>query len=148
VYRIFGGLFMLVGALQLILCLDNSAQGIAAASWPTTSGVIRSSYVREVTGGGGSGYIPSVTYSYMAGSESFLGTRIWLMEFSELPDDARRTVDNFPVGSAVKVYFDPKRPNQSLLRPGLSTFSWMWLGLSFTALLVGGGSLYFGMRRS
>ena len=133
-----GSLFCLVGSLQLVWCVVDSARAVAAARWPTTTGTVASSYVREVHGGrGGTGYIPTVTYTYEVRDASYTGHRIWFTEFSALRDEATMTVGNFPVGSRVTVFFDSSDPRQSVLWPGLSWYSGAWFGLGCLGFIVG-----------
>jgi hypothetical protein len=142
---VLGVLFCLVGLLQVAWCVVDSTRAIAARRWPTTIGTVDSSYVREVHGGrGGTGYMPAVTYTYQVDHTSYSGNRIWLTDFSAPRDEVIRTVDNFPVGSRVTVYFDYSDPRQSLLRPGLSWYSYAWLGLGCLALTVGVGLMLAG----
>jgi hypothetical protein len=149
---VLGALFGSVGLLQLGYCLVESGRAIASASWPTADGTVQSSYVREVTGtriapppgwSGRTGHIPTVTYRYSVQGATYTGTRIWFTEFSAMPDEVRMTVAEFPVGTHVRVHFDAGDPQQSLLRPGLSEYSFLWLGLACLAIVVGAGLIWW-----
>ena len=152
---VFGALFALVGLLQLGFCLVESGRAIASASWPITDGTIQSSYVREVPGGrvapppgwsGRSGHVPTVTYTYSVHGATYTGTRIWFTEFSAMPGEARMTTAEFPVGSSVRVHFNAGDPQQSLLKPGLSAFSYLWFGLACIATIVGAGLIWWDLK--
>ena len=143
IYRGFGVCFVVVGMLQLVLCLLESSRALAANGWPTTKGVVQSSEVALVKGGKGDGHVPAVTYAYSVSGVSYVGDRIHFRDVSEMPEQAERAVASFPVGAEVAVHFDPDEPSKSLLRPGLYSYSFTWLGLSLAAIVVGSGIVYF-----
>jgi hypothetical protein len=141
---LIGPLLAIVGVLQLIWCVVDSGRSLASGRWPTARGTIESSEVQATRSGGGTAYTPKVVYAYEVRGAHFHGTRIWRTEFSPPPDQAQRIVSEFPVGSRVQVYFDPSAPDQSLLRPGLNWFSYVWFGLSCLSVLVGIGAFVVG----
>jgi len=143
VYRAIGVFFVVVGLLQLAKCLVESSSAIAATDWPTVAGTVKSSGVRLVKGGKGDGHVPAVTYTYEVNGVSYQGKRIHFRDVSEMPEQAEKTVSSYPVGATVQVHFDPDEPSESLLRPGLYRYSFIWLALSVGGLLIGSAMIYF-----
>ena len=135
--RILGYLFAAIGALQLLACVADSASAIAARSWPTTTGTVQSSHVQVVTSGGRTSVWPTVKYGYEVGGKSYVGTKILLTEYATYSAEAAETVSQFLVGANVQVYFRATDPNTSVLRPGLTWFSFAWFAMSCMGLLVG-----------
>lgn len=60
---------------------------------------------------------PELCYEYTVNGQTHRGTRI---SFAPVTAMSPEWVDRFPDGSAVRVYFDPKNPKQSVLIPGRS----------------------------
>jgi Protein of unknown function (DUF3592) len=145
-YLSLGGLlgagFLLVGSLQLIYWVTESSRALLTETWHTTTGTIQDSFVRKEVNGRRVAYYPDIRYSYEVDGAQFVGSRIWLTKFATTAGDAQRTVQGFPKASRALVYFDKGDPKQSLLRPGLSSYSYIWLGLCGLALLVGAWLLW------
>jgi len=138
VNRTLGVLFAIVGLLQLGWCLLNSFHALSTGHWPIASGVVKTSVVQVTKSGSKTSYWPRISYEYSVDGSTFSNSRIWYFDFADLPDRAKQIVDSHPVGTRVKVYYDATHPDQSLLIPGLSWYSYAWLGLSLSAILIGG----------
>jgi hypothetical protein len=147
--RILGAILVLIGAVNVPWSIAASAEAVASARWPTTAGIIQSSAVKAASAGGrgGTTYVPTVAYTYEVDGSRLVGTRIWHMEFGFLSADAREIAETLAPGSNVTVHFNPKRPNVSLLRPGLTRYSVGWILVSFFALLLGLVFFFKGGRR-
>ena len=144
---LLGGLFVLAGVVQLAWCTVVSSQALMAIRWPTTPGTIQSSKVVTVEGGRSVGHMPTVSYTYQVSGVSYEGHRIYMLDSSEFPAQARNTVAEFPVGSTVAVHFNTRDPALALLRPGLYWYSFVWLGLSCTGILVGAFMVRTSLRK-
>jgi Protein of unknown function (DUF3592) len=137
--RILGAILVLIGSINVPWSIVASAEAVASARWPTTAGIIQSSAVQAVSAGGrgGTTYVPTVAYTYEVNGRRLVGTRIWHVKLGFLSVDAREIAETFTPGSNVIVHFNPKRPNVSLLRPGLTRYSVGWILLSCCTLLLG-----------
>jgi len=89
----------------------------AARNWASTTGKIVTSRV-EVTGGDRTTVSPHIVFKYEAYGRAYTGSQIkagdvyWASYTSRASYD---TVDKYPVGSDVTVYYDPENPQQSAL---------------------------------
>ena len=82
------------------------------APWPQTSGTVISSTVQVSARAGLRDEHPLVFYAYQVAGVVYQGTRI-RRSGNGLP--AASTVDRYPAGSAVVVYYDPTNPGLSAL---------------------------------
>lgn len=139
--RIFGGLLLVVGSVQLLWCMRNTFQAVLATRWPTVQGTIESSRVEEqavhISGGHGTAYIPKVSYTYQVAGLHYSGHRIYFTDGNALPFQAQKIMEEFPAGAIVTVHIDPSDPASSLLQLGLYTTDFSGLGLASSAIILG-----------
>lgn len=89
----------------------------AAQSWLTTQGQIVLSRV-EVSGGDTTTVHPRVVYQYQVGAQTYqsevirAGSQFFKLTTSRQAYD---TVDRYPVGAAVTVYYNPANPAEAAL---------------------------------
>jgi hypothetical protein len=115
--------------------------GRASTAWPRAEATVLSSEVAVVGLGnrGGSGYnlegAAYIRYTYDVRGEQYRGDRLrfgpswwWL---------ARREANQFREGDLVSVAYDPKKPELSVLRPGLTWSIAFCLPASFGLLALG-----------
>lgn len=120
---VVGGL-MLVGGYFLTYRVGKPIRDKAAASiaWPATDGRITGSKVERVKRGGEgkATYTADITYEYALDGRTFEGDRVWFGDDYSASDASafRAAVGRYPVGSAVKVHYDPAEPAESVLEPG------------------------------
>ncbi len=103
---------ILVGRLSIRRAAESEA-------WPAVEGVVIESTVaarRE----GRQLYRPMVRYRYEVGGERYEGSRIqWAASAGYRKyTRARRVLDGYRSGHAIKVHYDPKRPGVAVLKPG------------------------------
>jgi hypothetical protein len=131
---------VLVGIAVLIFSSDS-----ATTSWPTADGVVTSSRLETntVQTKDQAGYlryresrVPKVSYHYTVDGRQLEGSRITREPRADDHGDA--VVAQYPVGKAVKVYYDPKDPASSVLERKTSIG-----GVIFAA--IGGFFLLFGV---
>ena len=133
---IFGGgtVFAIIGSVVIsILCTivpiagvgwlvytrwkKASALRLASQTWASTTGTVIKSRV-EVSGGESTTVMPRVVFEYRVGAHQFQGDQIragdrhWAVSSSK---DAYDTIDRYPVGAAVRVYYNPLNPAESAL---------------------------------
>lgn len=138
---IFGGAFMIVGGVVLVLGIRNSVHGIASASWPTTTGVVESSYVNDYTDSDGDTmYEAIVMYTYVAEDHNYTADKVRFGEVnSSSSRPAYRTVEKYPVGTQVTVSYDPDDPGTAVLEPGFKAGNFLLLGIGGLFTLIGLG---------
>lgn len=117
-------LVALIGAVGLFLSGRDLLRGRSSASWPTTQGEvvfaqIESHMSTDSDGDSSMTYGAKIVYNYQVGGQQFTGDRHRFSQAST--SSARRaqeTVNRYPVGSMVTVYYDPNNPQLSVLEPG------------------------------
>jgi hypothetical protein len=90
----------------------------AAQAWPSTTGTVLSSSVQVRRIGRSRQEIPAVIYQYEVGGRAYQGHVVRAgSQFGEIriAGEARRTVDRYPPGASVTVYYNPGNPQESAL---------------------------------
>jgi len=110
----------------------------ASIDWPTADGRITRSELERFRERGQTMYSADVAYEYALDGKTFGGNRVWFGDDARSSDPTawRRAVERYPVGSGVKVHYDPDDPQESVLEPGLTWAGSViyFLGLGFLAL--------------
>jgi hypothetical protein len=89
----------------------------ASQTWPTTAGLVLKSRV-EVSGGNYTSVSPHVLYEYDVDGRTYQSAQIragdrYMRSSSER--EAYDTVDRYPEGAVVTVYYNPTNPSESAL---------------------------------
>lgn len=142
--------FVAIGAFLLYRGFRNRSQGAAMQEWPATTGVIRESTVREIAGEGDEGWdhVPYIRYEYEVNGRPYVGSSLaaGLMNTGAGEEAARQFVRDYPVGSTVTVWYNPRDPRQSAIekRVGASGAS-IVIGSVLLILSVGMVCLFFAL---
>jgi hypothetical protein len=118
----------------------SAVHQLRALAWPDAPGEIVTSKVVESAGGEGKSYHADISYRYRAGGVERTGNTQDLGSISFGSQDARQTVARFPAGKTVRVFYNPRNPDSSILVRGLSVghfFLAMFL-IPFNLIMVGG----------
>ena len=86
-------------------------------AWPTTTGKVLKSRV-EVSGGDHASVNPRVVYEYEVRGQTFQNDQVRAGDkFMRVSSsrDAYDTVDRYPVGARISVYYNPANPVESAL---------------------------------
>jgi hypothetical protein len=137
-----GLIFVLIGVLLFFFVTQQWIRAYASLDWQTTQGKVTTSkaipcsrrYHRF-------GSQASIVYKYSVHGASYSSNNI-TFAFDSLTrscGNAEKVITQYPLGKSVVVYYDPKNPEQSVLRPGGTSF----LGIGFSLL-----SLIFGINLS
>jgi hypothetical protein len=121
----------LVGAL---------AQQFCALTFPTTEGRITQSGVQsESTPSRETSYRLALGYEYEVNGQQYTGTRYCSTELDANARAWHGVAAEFPVGAAVRVYYNPDDPADALLHPGLTGFhlGMIWFLTPFNAVMIG-----------
>ena len=117
------GLAFAVMAIAVILhALWNILTALESRKWPAAAGVILSSRVEEKVD---AQYIYTravVSYRFNVGGEELVGRRACFgdVNSSTMKFLARRIVDRYRAGQAVTVRYNPTKPQECVLEPGVS----------------------------
>lgn len=129
-----------------VLGLSRFITDRRSRNWPTASGTVTATGVDKEMGQKSSGatktiYVPGIQYEYTVDGTDRVSTRYALVG-GEPTFDSRDAAEswieeNHPLDSAVTVYYDPDKPDRTVLVPGASkSLMSLLVGLAFTAMGV------------
>ena len=122
-----------IGIVIAVFTVRMQRLAEASRSWPTAEGTVVASEV-VVTRGKGKTYTAQVRYSYQVGGAPYGSDRIQFGSSGTDQKVANATVADHPVGKRVKVYYNPGKPAQAVLVPGV-TGKWLTFVLWFCAVM-------------
>jgi hypothetical protein len=109
-----------------------------SVKWPKVPGTVGESRVERQWAGTKVEYLPHVLYRYSVANQGYTGTRIRLNEIrSTQQHDAEAVVAQFPVGSAVTVFYNPRSPGDSTLEPGVTWRAYAMLVMPAFMVVLG-----------
>ena len=128
----FGGIFMIVIGAGLALILSRTLLADAADSetWPSVTGTVVTSEVETNRSGDGNSYSARIIYDYTVDGETYRAGKVTVMDGSSSRSaPARDLVEQYPVGSAVEVFYNPDVPEDAILQPGATgVLRWLYRG--------------------
>jgi hypothetical protein len=120
----------------------------ASGSWPSVEGTVVTSEVeqsRDTTSKSRNKYkySPNIVFEYEVGDYVYSSDRVeFVTTTSKSPNDIREITARYPVGSGVAVFYDPADPGNSVLTPGVSWKSYIFLAMGAIFALVGVVALF------
>jgi hypothetical protein len=149
---ILGGLVCIVAAFVVFAFVTYLGWDCRrVASFASTMGKIREKNVGSKTSGNGRVYFPVLVYVYKVGEIEHAGSNYAYFGVSGSESWAKTIVDQTEVGSACKVYYNPKKPLESTLNPQPNTFMIVvglgLLGLALAVVVAGIQQIVIGMYR-
>jgi hypothetical protein len=95
-------------------------RGTETKAWPAVEGVVLDSAIAADRDEGLQRFRPVVRYRYEVAGQRYEGSRIqWAArEGFRKYTRARRMLDRYRAGTAIKVHYDPSRPGMAVLQPG------------------------------
>lgn len=128
-YYFFGVLLSFAALLMAAFFVAVLRKRAAVGAWsPAHATVVESAAVWGITGSGGrtaGTWLPRFTYQYEVGGRLYTGKRIAFYRRCT-GSRAQALVARHPVGSRVQVFYDPARPEESVLERDLRG-SWVLL---------------------
>ncbi len=125
-----GAIFVLVGLLLCVVWFMLRKKAQASLQWPSSRGrVISSDLNRRQDSDGNQTEEAHIVYEYLVGGATFQGKRIAFGGSGA--GGARKSVERYPAGATVDVYYDPAKPSSAVLERSAG-------GSTFVLLLVGG----------
>lgn len=108
--------------------------------WETATATIVSSRVNKIDEyfDSGAGYEPKISYKYTVGVKEYISERVHPTEgwMSSVSFFAERMVNKYPEGKAVRIFYDPARPDQSFLERAMLFPSLAFIFMGVLALFV------------
>lgn len=124
-YCWFLAMFLAVGLFLLGIGVQVWMKGESMKTWSSMTGKVVSSTVKGYHDGGieeripgvnrKTSYGPDVAYEYEVGGKVFQSRKISLVSEGSRLEDAQRVVQRYPAGSKVRVYVNPRNPEEAIL---------------------------------
>lgn len=134
---LFLALFLIVGVLITIWGWRTLQNARVSESWPTVSGEVTRSAIREEYDEDGTVYYADVVYEYVAADKRYSNDRV---SFGEYGSSNRRhaieIVERYPSGRIVTVAYDPDDPGTAVLEPGVTWSSYLILGIGLLFSII------------
>ncbi len=129
-YVVFIGI---LGIVALVMTYD----ALEERFWDTTEGRVVETYIEQRPTRGVDKYAPFVVYAYTANGKTYQSNLITHGEIPLLNDrDAQKAIAKYPVGSTVKVHYNPDNPAEATLALSSGSsmfFVWILLALAILA---------------
>lgn len=143
---LFPLVFAGVGLILLAVGGYQIYRGQQSTQWPTVLGVITISELgkhvdRDTdTRATSTTYRADITYDYVVDDVVYVNGNVYFgsMQSSD-PTAARMLLKRYPVEKRVTVYYNPARPQQAVLEPGISATAWILPAIGLIFATVGTG---------
>lgn len=149
--RILPWFILLMGGIAMYIGIDSMLNALQSKDWLSVEGKIVESGIRTETSSSSDSsrrsnttYHANIIYEYLANGESFTGKRVSYGEYGrENETHAAGISKRYPQGEMVVVYYDPQKPSESVLEPGLHGIPWFFFALGIPIMIFGFGLVYF-----
>jgi len=115
--------FVITGAVILFFGVRQIQQATASQSWPSVMGVVTVSELGKHTGddrNDSTTYSADISYDYLVDDVSYINSAIQFGQVSSSdPAVARTVLQRYEVGQTVAVYYNPAKPAQAVMEPGM-----------------------------
>jgi hypothetical protein len=130
-------LFISLSLAWLVFGAIGFTKAVTSYKWPTTDGTVVSAQVVRPTGKS-TKYIAEIGYSYQVGGKEYVSKKFKATSARGTSGWAKQVVEQHPVGSMVSVHYNPNKPQDAVLEPGLQSDNyWMTVApLLIIALLA------------
>lgn len=144
---LLGIVFLAAGVALAAWGFMNLSTAMHSKSWPTADGKITSSTVvkkvERYTDSDGRRktrtiYKPQVRYDYALGGRSFIGSRITMADSGSGSESrAQKISKRYPAGSICTVYYNPDKPEEAVLKAGITFATLMFPGFGILFAVIG-----------
>lgn len=107
--------------------------------WPSVEGVIEQSLLSSDE----NDILPKIVFGYRVGEHRYRQDLALPAAGGVTPDFAEGYIKKYPQGAKVQVHYNPDRPEQATLEPGLGRDDWLVFVTGLLATICGGGFLLF-----
>ncbi len=152
-----GGLFLVFAGLGVWLILryqKNKEKAHQSRNWPKTTGRVIESRIAEhesedEDGHVTSTYSPVVRYEYQANGVAYAGNQVAVGSSAIAISNRKKvqqTIDQYPPGKAVAVYYNPQNPAEAVLETRLAgkaelVLGIILIGVGLSIVCLGGGGI-------
>ena len=121
--------FLVLGLGFTTISIFNIVHGAQSSNWPITEGKVLSFWIpssRAINHG------LRVKREYEVGNKKYISSRV---SFTRNYGSMEHAYKNYPIGSRVRVHYNPNSPEQAVLEPGVTwhIFPYLFLGILFLA---------------
>lgn len=111
----------------------------ASETWPTTNGVVKESSVSRKKNKDSTTFAPEICYEYRVHGQKHFSSKMGIGGTTSYSSSAKAhsIANEYPVGSQVKVTYDPQNPGYGVLNPGLKANSYLPVVFGIVFLLIG-----------
>ncbi|MEM8872789.1 MAG: DUF3592 domain-containing protein [Planctomycetota bacterium] len=130
-----GCLFLLLTPIGAWGAWSAFTSAHASSSWPSVDGTIIRSTVHGVGEGRDKAFIE---YRYAVDDHTHTSNRIKFGSIAGNSETAQQAIaDKYPIGTTVKVHYDPDMPTNAVLKPGVGAGTWFYLAIPFVLPALG-----------
>lgn len=112
-------LFVVGGIFSIAPSLRNIRLARASLAWPTAPGRVTATEIQEYYNSSGRNCTPCIAFEYEVGGRILQGDAL---RIGVTPSGsnlyAQSVTEKYPVGTAVRVAYDPADPSRAVLEPG------------------------------
>ena len=133
-------LFLLVGLAVIGWGWSIIAAARRTERWPQVEGVIEQcDPISEEDD-----LLPYIVFSYTVNGQPQRSPLVFASGTTPNPEFAASYIQRYPVGTPVKVSYNPAKVDEATLEPGMRQGDWMVFGLGVVATIVAVASLIIG----
>ena len=131
-------LFLSMLGAWLTYSAFGTIKALRTLSWPYTSGIVISTEVKRIPSSKGpSKFSPVINYAFKVDSVEYSSDRFSSTGARGTSEWANEMVSEYWVNSAIKVFYNPQNPKESVIDPGLQSDNyWMTILSSFFFAVV------------
>jgi len=144
---LMGSCFILVGIATATFFLLKISRAAKSTKWPWVFGDLDSTDLRQVvyrgrdsdgTSDGASAVVVNFKYRYSVKGIDYNGKRVTYSDgINKTVGSLKKLQERYRGKSQIQVYYDPERPGESVLVPGLNIFNFTPLITSALFILAG-----------
>lgn len=141
---VYGAIFVVVGCFVVApMAMGAYRMGQASKFWPTVQGkVIHSAVASSTSSKGKISYFTDIQFTYRVDGRDYKSSQVDVepgpaASYSSDSSGAYKTVNRYPEGKTVTVYYNAVKPFMSVLQPGVTTMTWWIVGISGFFIFTG-----------
>jgi len=136
---LFGiGLALFFGVMFTIFIWGDVLDYYQSQNWHQAEGEVIRSSVQSSSGDEGTVYLPAVEYFYYVGDQRLTHNRLRFdgEVYTSNYKGARETVERYPSGQSIRVYYDPQNPQNAVIEREIGGGMMAFLVVGGVALLI------------
>jgi hypothetical protein len=136
-----GALLVIVGIIVFVIQQRSAAKQKASLTWPTCDGQVTRANIESGRDNEGRWtYSAHIAYAYAVNGQNHNANRVaWGGRASSgNVREAEAMIARYPVGSAVKVYYNPGKPGEAVLDPASKGGVRLLLFVAVAFVVIGG----------